>query len=241
MKDSTYKRPDLPQIRIVKTTPKATREQLFSYKRCYMGISLDNRDFYGRSLEALLFWTAKNYEQCLIIVGDYLRRFNEQIFSGKTGESAEKVCLGAGDTYLARTAEIFSRIAEPKIKLIRWKDCIEKERYKKARNILDNLYKTDESFRAAVQKDAFSFIKRQNLKKQNLAVPLEEAIDISSQYLLEEVAVFSALSEEGWNIEVYPGPELGVLVEIAKGNFANIPEGLKKRINIELKVDKTQE
>jgi hypothetical protein len=67
---------------------------------------------------------------------------------------------------------------------------------------------------------------------------MEEAIDISSQYLLEEVAVFSALAEEGWNIEVYPGPELGVLVEIAQGNFKDIPAGLKKRINIELRIDK---
>ncbi len=239
MPDSTFKRADLPQIRIVKTTPNVAKQQLFSYRRCYIGISIDNRDFYGLSLEALLRWAAENYEQCLIVVGDYLRRFNEQIFSGSTGESAEKVSFQAGDNYLKQTKEIFSRFNGQKIKLIRWKDCLEKEEYKKARKILDNLYTLDESFRAAVQKDAFSFIKRQNRKKQDLAVTMEEAIDISSQYLLEEVAVFSALAEEGWNIEVYPGPELGVLVEIAQGNFKDIPAGLKKRINIELRIDKT--
>ena len=238
MPDSTFKRADLPQIRIVKTTPNVAKQQLFSYRHCYIGISIDNPDFYGRSLEALLRWAAENYEQCLIVVGDYLRRFNEQIFSGSTGNIAEEVSFQAGDNYLEQTKEIFSQFNGQKIKLIRWKDCLEKEGYKKARKILDNLYTLDESFRAAVQKDAFSFIKRQNRKKQDLAVTMEEAIDISSQYLLEEVAVFSVLAEEGWNIEVYPGPELGVLVEIAQGNFKDIPAGLKKRINIELQVTK---
>jgi tRNA-dependent cyclodipeptide synthase len=240
MPDSAFKSPDLPQIRIVKTIPKATQQQLSSYKHCYMGISLDNPSFYGRSLQALLLWATNNCEQCLVIVGDFLRRYNEHIFSGTAGEAAENASLQSGENYIAQTREIFSRFPEPAVKIIRWKDCLEKEEYKKAKKIIDNLYDSDEAFRSSLQKDAFSFINRQKRNKQNPKVSIENAIDISSKYLLEEVAVFSALSELGWNVEIYPGPELHVLVDIAGGSFRDVPAGLKKRINIELQIDKQQ-
>jgi hypothetical protein len=37
---------------------------------------------------------------------------------------------------------------------------------------------------------------------------------------------------------LYPGPELKVLEETAKGMYQGIPEGLKDRINVELKNSK---
>ena len=65
---------------------------------------------------------------------------------------------------------------------------------------------------------------------------MEVAIELSCRYLLEEVAVFSALSEQGWGVELYPGPELHVLSEVAKDKLINVPQGLKERINVELKI-----
>jgi len=69
---------------------------------------------------------------------------------------------------------------------------------------------------------------------------MEKAIEISSQYLLEEIAVFSSLSEQGWKVELYPGPELTVLIDIAKGQYSDIPEGLKERVNVELRISKSK-
>jgi len=240
MQDAQFKGGELPRIKIIKTTPKIQPEQLTSYTRCYMGISLDNPDFYGTSLEALLLWVTKNYQQCLVIIGDFLRRYNEQIFVCESGNSAEKASLAEGQTYLEQTRQIFSKYSEPSIKIVRWKECLDSVEYKQAKQILDRLYNSDQAFKASVQKDSFSFINRQKRKKQILAVSIEQAIEISSAYLIEEIAVFSSLADLGWNIEIYPGPELGVLVDIAKGNFSNIPEGLKKRINVELQIEKTQ-
>ena len=56
------------------------------------------------------------------------------------------------------------------------------------------------------------------------------------KYLLEEIAVFNVLSEQGWRVELYPGSELNALVEVAKGKFPDVPQGLKNRINVELKI-----
>ena len=64
----------------------------------------------------------------------------------------------------------------------------------------------------------------------------DEAINISCEYLLEEIAVFSALSEQGWDVELYPGPELSVLLDVAEGRFPAVPKGLQNRVNVQLHV-----
>ena len=69
-----------------------------------------------------------------------------------------------------------------------------------------------------------------------MATETEEALKLSCEYLLEEIAVFSALSEQGWQVEFYPGPELRVLAEVAKGRYSGVPIGLKERISVELKI-----
>ena len=238
MRDSTFENSELPKVGIVKITPNVTKEKLFSLRRCYIGISLDNPVFYNSSLTAILKWGAEKFEQCLIVLGDYLRRHNEYIFNGLQGPVAEKASFQAGDEYIEKTREIFAQFTEPKLTLIKWKDCLGWPQYSTSKKILDNLYNNDDTFRAVVQKDAFAFIKRQKKRNEDLSVPMEKAIDISSEYLLEEIAAFSALSERGWNVELYPGPELCVLVDIAQGDFSDIPKGLKDRVNVQLRVSK---
>ncbi len=65
---------------------------------------------------------------------------------------------------------------------------------------------------------------------------MKQAIRLSCEYILEEVAVFNVLSESGWTVELYPGPELRVLAEVAAGKYPDVPAGLKGRVNVELKI-----
>lgn len=236
MPDSKFKNPDLPAISVARTIPGISQQQLFSYKRCYLGISLENPVFQGRSLRALVSWAAENFEQCLVIIGDYLTRFNERIFNGLERDSAQQAAEDAGRAFMVRTAELFEQFDEQRIRLTRWKPCLDTSEYKKAKAMLDELFTSNSDFRASVEKDAVSFATRQTKRNRTLGVTTEEAIELSGRYLLEEIAVFSALSEQGWKVELYPGPELSVLVDIAKGRFRHIPSGLKDRISVELRI-----
>jgi len=238
--DSDFEKLDLPSVSIVKTTPKISNEELFSYKKCYIGISLDNPGFYGKSLQALLLWGLGNFERVLVVAGDYLRRYNEQIFSGLSPEQAGKVSHEFGDLFFEKTDKFFNQIPGERLALTRWEPCLNTNEYKQAKEKLDGLFDSDESFRNAVLKDAVSFIGRQKKRHLKLAVPQEQAVELSCRYLLEEVAVFSALSEQGWKVELYPGPELCVLTEMSKNKYPNIPSGLKERINVELKIHQSK-
>jgi len=228
----------LPEIAIVKILPRISTSELFSRKKCYLGISIENPLFDGDSLKALLTWAGGNFEQCLVIVGDYLSRFNERIVAGCDDELAGERAIRSGDLFISKTKELFSKLPAKRIRLTRWKEHLQSEEYERAKKVLDEIFKTDEEFKASVEYDALSFVRRQQKHNQHLAVDVEEAIRLSCEYILEEVAVFSVLSESGWNVELYPGLELRVLAEVAKGRYPRVPAGLKDRVNVELKISR---
>jgi tRNA-dependent cyclodipeptide synthase len=235
MSDSNFDKNDVPSVSVVRITPQITDEKLSTYRECYMGISLDNPVFRGKSLAAMLAWALERFDSCLVVTGDYLRRHNERVMGGLNGEEAGQAALRAGDEFIDREKELFSRLPAERVRLIRWKECLAFAEYESSKAALDKLFAADASFREAVQKDAVSFVARQLRKNGNLATSEEEAIAVSCEYLLEEIAVFSALSQRGRHVELYPGAELEVLVKIANGEFSDIPAGLKERINVELK------
>jgi tRNA-dependent cyclodipeptide synthase len=228
---------NLPKVSLVRITPKISEQELFSHKKCYMGISLANPVFQGKALEVLLTWMTDRFDESLVVIGDYLWRFNEQIFSGLDSAQAETSAKALGDAFIEKTNELFNKSPDEKVDLTRWESHLSSAEFLRAKKELDHLFRSDSDFRSSIERDAFSFVKRQAKQNRKFTVETEMAIELSSQYLLEEIAVFCALSEQGWHVELYPGPELRVLVDIAKGKYQHIPKGLKERINVELSVD----
>ena len=237
MSDLRSENLDLPAVTVVKTTPPVSKEHLGSQRKCYMGISLGNPVFQGKCLRALVLWATENFDETLVVVGDYLRRHNERILNGLDDDRAGRAAVKAGDAFLEQAGGLFDELANERLVLTRWQEHLGSDEYEKARASLDGLFESDANFRACVEKDAAAFVERLDGRGRPLAVTTQQAIEGSCQYLLEEIAVFSALAEQGWTVELYPGPELEVLVEIAKGTFRDIPRGLKDRINVELRTD----
>jgi len=227
---------DLPSVSIAKIIPNISTDKLFSYKRCFVGISLGNTVFEGDSLCAILHWIVKRFDQTLIVAGDYLCRYNELILNGPDEDKAAKAASGLGDSFILKTEQLFEQFPKDKIHFTRWKSHLVTDEYRKSKAILDNLFLSNSGFRSAVEKDASGFVKRLMKRNKTLAVSQEEALGLSCKYLLEEIGVFSALSEQGWQVELYPGSELQVLVDIARGKYLNVPQGLTARVNVELKI-----
>jgi tRNA-dependent cyclodipeptide synthase len=234
--DLSFDKKKMPKVGIVKILPRIPQTQLFSHKKCYLGISLENPVFQGDSLKALLAWACEKFEQSLVLVGDYLCRFNEKILSACDDELAADLAIQRGNIFLLQTQEIFDAVPKHKIRLTRWSGHLRTEEFISAKKLLDNLFETNTQFRSSVEYDALSFVERHKKHNLNLAVGMDEAIRLSCEYILEESAVFSSLASTGWEVELYPGSELKILAEVAAGKYDGIPDGLKKRINVELKI-----
>ena len=234
--DCRFEKQELPAVRIEKILPKVSEQELFSSRRCYLGISLENPVFDSPSLYAMLLWASERFDNCLVVVGDHLCRFNERILNGLEDAEAVKAAEKIGDSFISKTRGLFEQFAAGKIRLTRWKEHLQSSEYERSKEIIDELFGSNAEFRASVEKDAVSFVRRQEKRNHSLVVEEEEAIELCCEYLLEEIAVFSALSEQGWRVELYPGSELHVLTEIAGGKYPEVPRGLKERISVELKV-----
>lgn len=224
--------------RIENIAPAISQKELFLHRRCYLGISIGNPQFRGESFQVLLEWISGRFDECLIVVGDYLQRYNEHIFYNRQAKEAEIESLRMGDAFLKESEECLRRLPEEKFHVTRWKSYLDSPEYHKAKRILDELFVTSFEFRESIDKTSAEFISRQMKNKKGPVVDKKTAIALSTQYLLEEIAVFSVLVENGWAVEVYPGAEIPVLVDIAAGKFPHIPPALKQRINVELRITK---
>lgn len=234
--DSDFNNTALPCVKIVKILPPISEAELFAHKKCYLGISIENTVFKGDSLKALINWASQRFEQCLVVVGDDLCRFNRRIVDGLTPDQALDAARRQGDAFIDQAGGFIESIPRGNVKLTRWNEHLQSDLYREARAVLDRLFATDTDFRDAIEKDAVSFTERQNSRAGKMFVEMPEAIELCCQYLLEEIAVFSALSARSWHVELYPGPELHALLDVARGKFADIPKALTDRINVELKV-----
>jgi len=228
----------LPEVSIAKILPRVPESQLFSREKCYLGISLENPLFEGDSLKAMLMWAAEKFGQCLVIVGDYLSRFDEQIITGCDENRAGQLAIKKGDLFISQTKDTFSGSPAERVILTRWKEHLQAEEFKRSKKILDDIFESDEDFRKSVEYDALSFVERQKKHNQHPAVEADVALRLCCRYIMEEVAVFSSLSELGWGVELYPGSELRVLAEVARGRYPRVPKGLKDRISVELKISR---
>jgi tRNA-dependent cyclodipeptide synthase len=93
------------------------------------------------------------------------------------------------------------------------------------------LYRTDERFRASVE----SFGRKYHTKHSTgiSEAELERRIQRSSDYFLEEFAIFACLRQQGTQVMVYPG-SFSTLAEIAEGQHPDAPHELRDLVVVSL-------
>jgi len=221
------------------SAPLLSVKQLSKYRRCYLGISINNAFFKESHLPLLLKWIDGHFDECLIIIGDYLHRLNETILFGRVGMNAVSAASLEGDKMLSILNAALSKFERGKFKIIRWQNFMEENKvvadYQKR---LVEYYNSDEKFRHSIAQSSEVFIQKLIERGQQIAIAHEEAVSLSQQYLIEEMAVFTKIIEMGYQVQVYPGTQLSILKEVATGGFASLNLSLSKGIFIDLTVKK---
>ncbi len=228
---------DKYRVRIEKITPSDADFNLSEKRKCILGVSMSNPVFWRSSLGTMLDWMDENFDTSLILVGDYLQRLNEQISNGNESELAIETAMQKGDLFEAKLNQYLPRYEEKKFQTARWKPFYESADFQKHKTILDKIYSSNSAVKQSIDETAKLFVS-QKQNRLDFKVSEEEAIRFSVEYLLEEMAVFSILIDQGWDVVLYPGAQLPLLMEIAKGEFEGVPNSLNKGIYVELKVRK---
>ncbi len=203
-------------------------------KPCYCAISLLNEKFQGNSLKNLLSWIAANFKQCQIIIADALYRHNYAMFGMSATEIANQITADY-ENYNRILQQHISTLSGCEFSVVRWREYFDTPAYHIARHSLDELFRHNLDFHNSLSETAERFVANME-KSGNVKVSTEEALQYSTNFLLEETAVFNGVVGRGYEVEIYPGVYLPLLTDIAAGKYPTAPENLQKRISVEVQI-----
>lgn len=224
------------QAVIERVTPSSYIEKWRTINSCYFGISLGSLTSKNPVLDATIKWIGANFKNCLVAVGDGIYRLTLQITDELPEDKAKSEAYNQGCRFLEENSYLFEEQPNCNFKFVKFSAIQESVEYKHYEDILFTLFTSDPNFAESIRASATPFIYRRRKNKNDSPKIRENMVNLASKYVLEEMAVFACFVNSGYEVEVYPGSELPVLVDIANGLHKNVPEELKKRVNIALKI-----
>lgn len=214
----------------IKTTPPDKSSQLREIDQCLYGVSVGA---FNKQIEDILEgyrWARANFRRCCILLGDSLYRFTLQIQRDISSEEAGRIALASGQEL---AEQMFSRLPRTP-EIIRCSDVLANPRFSEFLHETRALHEQNSALRDSLASDAQIFVRRQ-AQKERLAISATDAVELAVSYLIEEVAIYGCLAEQGWIIDVYLGEELPTLAKIMSGEIPGVTGPLSQRINVSLR------
>lgn len=217
------------KVRPKTVSPSWKREGLFNAERVVLGVSLENDKFCGEKLKAQLHWVAGRFEHCTLLLGDWMHhhtvRMNEDCDEAQALARAEAV---ARDKTLELEALLQKIEGRCQFELLPGSEVVTASPdYPAHRRQLEQLLEQCPDFACSARHFAASYVSRRDQ-------PLEAFYAHSSAYLLDELALFASLSQQGYRVFIYPGA-MAVFHEMSCGLHPQAPEPLHQLVSVELK------
>ena len=225
-------------VKIKDLWPIGSKEHDILQEKAYCGLSLSNPNFYGKRLDALIDFLTEHFDQTLLITTGYVYRLHYRLFI-ENDDKALEYALSKEKHYineeLLPSLERLKKLDRNRLKFINWQDISLNSKFEAVFSQVLRFYTNEIDFKDDIEMVAKNFVEHK-LKKVDspLCCSEAEAIKLSTDFLLEETAVFEYLVNEGYKVDVYPGIALPALRNIAK--FSNAPIGLKHRKALELDI-----
>jgi tRNA-dependent cyclodipeptide synthase len=196
---------------------------------CLFGVSVSDHPLSIERNLAGLAWIEQHFSNYACLVGDSLYRMTLRIRHGGTNEDAEARAIATGTEYLTRLTS--GLLIIPKV--IRTSHVLHAPEFEQAAKFIQIAFKENGRLQKSILADAHEYCERQ-ARSNRIGISVNDAIEISVQYLLEELAIYQFLAERGWLGDVYPGPGLPTLSKFISGELSGISAALERRMYIEL-------
>jgi len=180
---------------------------------CTLGISLGKTYFSKENVEAYMRFGIEHFNKMLIWIADYPERWNHTALKGINYEDATRKALHQGKQEISKFSKIVRKLEQEgidrgRINITDFLSLFQNPNYK---NVLERIYQeyTDNPL---FKKDMIKWLQRNiggKFKDRNLkGSALEQAVETSVNYLLEETAMMIYLADIHKNryIDIYPAP-----------------------------------
>ncbi|GHF58589.1 hypothetical protein GCM10010218_44880 [Streptomyces mashuensis] len=213
-------------------SPQSSRDTFEQHDTCFLGVSLENSNFTVPKLTAMLKWISRRFSHCTVLVGDSIHRITLESTRALPPDEARTTALGLGRRFLADTREVFDSYRDSTDftfltcgDVQTWDACTE------FHDRLRTFFADDDTFRASVESFGRSYHAKRSTGLSE--AERERRIRRSSEYFLEEFAIFACLRQRGLPVMVYPG-SFRTLSEIARGLHPGAPQELRDLIVVSL-------
>ncbi|WP_413738514.1 tRNA-dependent cyclodipeptide synthase [Sodalis sp. RH21] len=214
--------------------PERKRVLLEKEERCFLGVSLENKNFQAERIGAMLKWISARFNQCELLIGDSIHRITLQTQMDIASEDAINMAIDLGQQFIERTKEILSQYeCNTNFSFVTCHQLQSCTQYHEYYEKLCSYHSINSAFRKSVEEFSVRY------HKKDWGVLSEEdkkrKLNMSTQYFLEEFAIFACMVKNGSNIMIYPGT-FSSLAEIADGKFPGVLYELENLTVVSLNV-----
>ncbi|NET72800.1 MAG: tRNA-dependent cyclodipeptide synthase [Sphaerospermopsis sp. SIO1G2] len=202
------------------------------FESCFLGVSLENKNFTPEKLKALAEWISRRFKYCVVLVGDSIHRITLETTKSVQPEISLIEGLKMGSSFIEENENIFHDF--PGKTQFTFETCSqiqESEDYKQFYQYLRDFFESDPNFRSSVESFGRKYHSRKTTNLDDIL--LKERIRRSCEYFLEEFAIFACLQKRGLSVMVYPGT-FSTLTEIVNGEYPYLFKEIKELIVVSL-------
>lgn len=214
--------------------PIFNRKNFESQEECFLGISLENKNFVPEKFIAMAKWINQRFKRCHILIGDSIHRITLETNKKYTPEHAFPEAIKLGEAYRDQAiAQLELYKFQTEFSFVTCYSLQQTPEYQNFHSNIDHFFYFSKKFRESVEK--FSLIFHRYHWDNLNELQRKYCIDKSSQYFLEEFSIFACLVKKGINVMVYPGT-FGPLTEIVNGEHNGIIDELENLTVISLNI-----
>lgn len=215
----------LYKAKIDSVSPASRRNTFEDQEECFLGVSLENPMFERPKLESIVEWVSRRFTRCTVLIGDSIHRLTLQSVHDLGTDESRARAQSLGAKFVDENRDVLGEFRDrTKFEIL---TCGEVQQWHDYEDFYERLwheFNTDSAFHASVESFARWYHERRWIGVTEDR--LEHRVAMSSQYFLEEFAIFSCLQDRGISVMVYPG-SFSTLTEIAAGDHPRVPSQLK--------------
>lgn len=189
-----------------------------------MGISLHSHNHQGAGLKAMIAWVNEQgrFDRFRIGLSDTLNRHNYVMEDGLSYAKAHEKAARAGEAWLDENSVTLSNLQMP-FELVRWDHWLDNHaaEVEEYRNAFYHAFQTNDVLKAALTEDVSKYFQRRHGLELAAADP--DKVSLSLEYLIEELAVYSAIFKDYPSTALYPGKQLKCFEVLRDGLVSDVP------------------
>jgi len=221
---------------IIKSVTALGKESLKFPKKYngFMGISIYNYFFNGKTMEKYICWGSENFGKFLVLLMDDPEVNNLHVFKGIGKKEALEKARSHSDSLKICFKKIINKNKINNVEIVQFRDFYTELEFTKFKKIVEEEFKKNKLFRDDVLGLMHLWIGDKIDSLEKIISP--NNIKELSNYIIEELTSLFYFTEKGYRIELDPTPEFSTKKKVYNGIFKEIKEKmkLKKRGHIYL-------